>query len=508
MTTSRRAESARAEIVALAVASTALLIVRLVATSRVGFGDSESLYASYALHPQPAYLDHPGLIGILARVLGGGVAPTPRQAHLVTSLVSTLVPWLMTLACRACGASWRRALAAGLITAVVPEMAIGLFALTPDLLLAVSWMGALALAALALREPPGTPLAAIGFAGAGVLAGVAATSKVSGLLLIAALAATYCSPVTRPHARTIPPWAGVAAAVLAIEPVVSYESAAGWPMIQHRLVDTQHAAGLSLRNAAALLGGQILYLSPGFAFVGIQMLRTLWRDRRDPVGTLLFFACVIPATVLVPLCLWSRVAEPHWLTPALLALVAAGARGRHPPPGRRVIAAIAFAATMVVAVYAWALIPTAVRLASNSWDPKLDITSELYGWPEVTGQVMREVDATRSSVASFDEIAVVAPHWVLCAQLEASLEGRARVGCNTPVADDFDGWWPRERWLHAEVVVWVTDARFGPPPAMPSYATLRSQDIQIRRAGRIIRVFTVAVLTRSAVARAFSHGRG
>ena len=30
---------------------------------RFGFGDSEALYACYALHPQPAYLDHPALIG-------------------------------------------------------------------------------------------------------------------------------------------------------------------------------------------------------------------------------------------------------------------------------------------------------------------------------------------------------------------------------------------------------------------------------------------------------------
>ncbi len=505
---SHRPQAARAEIVALAAVSAALLIVRLVAAGRVGFGDSEALYASYALHPQPAYLDHPGLIGILARAIGNGVAPTPKQAHVLTSLASTLLPWLMTITCRACGASWRRALSAGLITALVPEVAVGLFGLTPDLLLALSWTGALALAAVALQQPPGTPLAAVGFAGAGLLAGVAAASKVSGLLLVAALVATYSSPAARPHARTIAPWAGLATALLATEPIASYESAGGWPMIHHRLVDTQHAAGLSLRNAGALLGGQLLYLSPGVALLGVQTFRSLWRDRRDPVGTLLFLACVVPAAVLVPLCLWSRVAEPHWVTPALLALVAAGARRRDPPPARRVVAAMAFAATMVVAVYAWTLIPTAVRLAPSSWDPKLDITSELYGWPEVIGEVRREIDASRSSVVSFDALAVVAPHWVLCAQLDAALEGGARVGCNTPVADDFDAWWPRERWRHAEVVIWVTDARFGPPPSMPNYATLHSQDIPIRRAGRIIRVFTVAVLARSAVARAFPRTRG
>ncbi len=489
------------ELIALAAVSASLLAVRLVASRRVGFGDSEALYASYALHPQPAYLDHPGLVGEVARAIGNGGAPSPERAHFVTSFAATIVPWLLALTCHACGAPWRRSLAAALIAAVVPEMAIGLFGLTPDLLLAASWIGALGLAALALRQPPAAPLAAIGFASAGVLAGVAAASKVTGVLLILALAATYASPSARRHARTIAPWAGLAAALLAIGPIVSYESANGWPMIQHRLLDTQAAAGWSLRNAAALLGGQLLYLSPGVALVGAGSLRALWLDRRDAVGTLLFSACVLPASVLVPLCLWSRVAEPHWVTPALLALVPAAARAREATSAPRLIAAMGLAGAMVVAVYTWALVPAAVRLAPSSWDPRLDIVSELYGWPEVTREVRSEIDASRPPFGAPDDLAVVAPHWVICAQLEASLNRRARVGCNTPVTDDFDRWWPRAHWRTADVIVWVTDSRFGPTPRLRSHELLRSHEVRIERAGRIIRTFTVSVLTRSALAR-------
>ncbi len=86
---------------ALAGVSVALFALRLVALTRVGFGDSEALYASYALHPQPAYLDHPGLIGAVARAIGGGTSPSPERAHLVTSVLATLVPWVMMLAARA-----------------------------------------------------------------------------------------------------------------------------------------------------------------------------------------------------------------------------------------------------------------------------------------------------------------------------------------------------------------------------------------------------------------------
>src|SRR5580692_1146237 len=124
----RLTSSSRTRVLAaLAALSAVLLGVRLYAATRVGFGDSEALYASYALHPAPAYLDHPGLVGIVARALGGGTAPSPLRAHLVTAVLATLVPWLMVLACRACGATWTRSLAAGLIVSVTPEIAVGLF---------------------------------------------------------------------------------------------------------------------------------------------------------------------------------------------------------------------------------------------------------------------------------------------------------------------------------------------------------------------------------------------
>src|ERR1700733_5098146 len=112
----------RATLAALAAVSASLLAVRLFAATRVGFGDSEALYAAYALHPQSAYLDHPGLIGVFARFVGGGTAPSPERAHEVTALLAAAVPWAMALFCRSAGATWRRSLITAIVVALVPEM--------------------------------------------------------------------------------------------------------------------------------------------------------------------------------------------------------------------------------------------------------------------------------------------------------------------------------------------------------------------------------------------------
>jgi hypothetical protein len=94
---------------------------------------------------------------------------------------------------------------------------------------------------------------------------------------------------------------------------------------------------------------------------------------------------------------------------------------------------------------------------------------------------------------------------VICAQLEAALRGEWPVGCATPVRDDFDDWWPRSRWRDADVILWVSDARFEPPSGEPSYAALlgthvalRTREIRVVRGGRTVRIFTITLLSRRA----------
>lgn len=501
---------------ALLGVSAALLGVRLYAARSVGFGDSEALYACWAAHPQPAYLDHPGLVGLVARAIGQGGVPSPDRTHVVTAIVATIVPWLVLLAAQALGARRAHAALAGLVVAVVPETAIGLFALTPDLLLAPAWLGALGLAAVALRAPAGSTRSAAAFLGAGLLAGIGSAAKVSGLLLMAALAVTYArlalsrapGPASddraRSAARTMWPWAGLVAGLVVLLPVVLYEARAGWPMLRHRLVDTQHGAGLTLRNVGALLGGQLAYVSPGFAALAVLAARDLIAQRRrDGASMLLFDAFAIPILPLIALSVWSRVAEPHWIAPALLALplhVARGGEDLTLASRRWMLAATGLAATLTVAAHAWVLVPAAARLLPASSDPKLDIASELYGWPTVLPTVKEQ---TATAATPFDptgrEVIVVGPHWTVCAQLHAGLPG-VRVGCASPEPDDFDAWLPRAQWRAAEHVLFVTDNRFPGDGAaeLPAHVKAEHARVRIMRGGRTARVFDMYLYDRRA----------
>ncbi|MBX3232299.1 MAG: glycosyltransferase family 39 protein [Labilithrix sp.] len=475
----------------LVALTAALFAARIYAAGKVGFGDSEALYASYAVHPQPAYLDHPGLIGQVARLVGGGSAPAPESAHYVTAVVATLVPWLVVAVARVAGTSLSPALVAGAVVAVVPEIAVGLFGLTPDLLLAPLWLGAIGLAIAGLTH--GRPIALLG---AGLLAGVAASAKVSGLLLFAALAFVHLrAPRER---RTIWPWAGFVAGGIVLLPIALWEARSGFPMLRHRFVETQSGAGIALRNVGQLVGGQLVYLSPAACYLAFVVARDLVRRRdEDAVTRVLFATFAIPFVPLLLLCVWSPIAEPHWIAPALLALPIHAAR-RAVVTASQVKLTLGVAGAFTLLAHAWVLVPASARLRPTDVDAKADIASELYGWPAAAEAIKEQrMLAATPADPNGEDVVLVGPHWTVCAQLQAAFP-RAKVGCATPVPDDFDRWYPRERWKAAAEVLFVTDNRFDGDGAaeLPLLSRFSQSKVRIFRGGRPARVFELYLYAR------------
>ena len=497
-TPSRKAPSAGGPLRWAVALSLLLLGLRLRLAELVGFGDAEALYASYALHPQPAYLDHPGLVGSLARFIGDGGAPTPLSAHRFTAILSTAVPVIGLAAARAGGAPGASAYLTFFALALLPEMSIGLFGLTPDLPLAALWLASLGCALAALRSDPRSRQALVGTLLAGFFAGLCIVAKVSGALLALALLVAVAGHGARPRLRTLAPYCGVLVGAIVVAPFVVYEHAHGYPMLSHRLVATQARAGLSLRNAAALVSGQLLYVTPPFLWQAYRALRELWERRHEPVAQLLLLCCALPAVPLVALCLWSKVAEPHWLGPAYLSL--AVALPLVAPPTRRVASACV-ATGLVAPVIAFVVVATPVlpKLLGEKYRPRYDLVNDLYAWQ--SGLPLVRAAGSELQSQGYAPV-VVGPHWTVCAQLHAGLGASVPVGCRTKDGDDFSGWYPPGTWAAAPVLLYVTDDRFPASPAteFPHYDVASIQSTRIYRGGRLVRTIRVARLERQASA--------
>lgn len=482
--------------------SLGLLTLRLVAAEAVGWGDAEALYASWSLFRQPSYLDHPGMIGWLGSLLAGanGV-PDPVTTHRVTAAAATGIPWLAALAARAAGASWRGALAAVIALLVVPELAVGLFAFTPDVPLAIAWLAALACAAIALRSPPASWQSWAGTVGAGLFTGLAIMSKVSGVTLALALLATWLSKPARDRLKTLAPYAAVLVGMVVIAPFVLREAGLGWPMLQHRLVDTQVGFGLTFRNLGGLIGGQLLYVTPVVLAAAILVAVDLSRARRnDPIGRMLVYATAVPFAVLATLALLSRVAEPHWVAPAYLALplhLARRADDASPILSRRwALASVSTSLLAIALVFVVVFFPVLPKLLGARYEARYDLTNDLFAWkrfgPELDDAL---VQAQNDDLG---EVPVVGPHWVVCAQAQAWLGNRARVGCLTDIGDDFDTFYPRQQWRRARELIYVTDDRFQDNPAalFPDRAVQGVDRVTVRRGGAPVRTFRILRLGR------------
>lgn len=485
----------------LAAALTALLgVVHAFAADRLGFGDAEALYASYALYPQAAYLDHPGLIGLFARAIGDGAPPSPAAAHRVTTAFAAIVPWLAALAARALGASWRGAALAALALLVTPELAIGLFGMTPDLPLVVCWYASLGCAGAALSSEPGSLRALVGTLAAAGFAALGFDAKVSGGLLLVGLALAFATRFGRPHLRTLAPWAGLALAAVVVSPVVLDEAHRGFPMLRHRLLDAHHG-GPSLRNLGALVGGQLLYLTPPILLCALFLFADLVRRRRESESEALLFSTTVATTPLLLLALASRVAEPHWVAPAFLALPLHLALREGDPrpllPRWATVSSAVIGLAAIALVHAAVLFPFVPRLLGPRYVPRYDLANDLYAWrdgiPFVAQTLAEEASDGPPPI-------VVGPHWIVCAQLRAGLPRSVLVGCGGDEPADFATWLPRATWSSSPVILYVTDDRFERDPAkdVPDHGIDAVSHIGIRRGGVPVRRITVYRLVRGA----------
>jgi len=126
-------------------------------------------------------------------------------------------------------------------------------------------------------------------------------SKISGVLLGVAMIVTWLSPENRPRLKTLAPWAALVAGLLCVSPFVLYEARSGMPMLHHRLVNTQLGFGPTFRNLGALIGGQLLYVTPVLVFALVLIVIDLAKQfRKSAANRMLFFCFVIPSLPCLP----------------------------------------------------------------------------------------------------------------------------------------------------------------------------------------------------------------
>jgi hypothetical protein len=472
-------------LVAAIVTSVVLCGLRLDIARSVGFGDSEALFVAYGLHPQPAYVDYPGLIGWLARF----VAAEPRSVHYATTVAATALPWLGVLAACATGAKRDEALRSYWPLALLPALSIGSFAFSPDLPLCYFWLLALTCAGAALRLPITSFTALLASVGAGVAAALACLSKPSGWLLAASLLAIALSRSERARFRTIAPWAASGMFAILTTPLLT----ACWRRGYVLAIDPD----LSLSHVALSLARPLASVTPPFLVAGALVAKDLvYPAREQPSDRALRIHLLLP---LLPLAVLAAVttAEADWLTPAYLVL------SLHVAKMPRLRASLLYTCAVTglgVALLGWCWLRTSLPLLTGQWlggyDAGLDASNDFYAWGPGKQLLEDAVSAARERTGQTP--IVIGPHWSICAQAEVALGGMVHVGCDSVEHDDYDDWSDPALWANAQTLLFVTDSRFHrtPPETFYGRDAVSVHRAVVERFGQPVRALSVSEFDR------------
>lgn len=438
-------------LIAAVAVTLALLGLRLDAAGAVGFSDIEALFLAYGLHPQPAYVDYPGLIGGLARLL----PLEPFVVHVATTAAAGALPWAGVLAAWCSGAPWQRALRSFFPLALLPPLCIGAFAFTPDLPQCYLWLAALGCAGFALRRPAASFGALISAVGAGVALGLACLAKPSGWVFAACFAAVALGRSERERLRTLSPWAALGLFAIITTPLLRY-----W---RTHDIGLQLATDLSPVRVAMQLSRPLLGLTPPFLVAGVLLASDLLRRRdQSPVDRLLSSPLVLGLLPLAALTACTG-GETDWLWPAYIVLSLHLARL---PVLRPSLSWTCGLTGLGVALLGWCWLRTDLPLRAGEWlggyEPALDASNDYYAWEPEKELLEEAVGEVRSRTGQSP--IVIGPHWSVCAQAEIVLGGGVHVGCDSVERDDYDDWSSPALWEAAQTLLFVTDSRFDAPP--------------------------------------------
>ena len=437
----------------------AMTLLRLALAGRAGLGVDESHYLVYSRHPAWGYFDHPPgvLLAALPLRLAGESHFTARLGPIVLAAL-TLVAWRSwALKNASPEAAWRGTVFLHLL----PLYHLLSLALMPDAVLNLFWCLALLCFSRALKaEGPGWWLAA---GGAG---GLAALGKYHGLLLVPCLLGYLASSRRyRSQLRRAGPYlAGLAGAAVFL-PNVIWNWRHDWISYRFQL---GHGIGggwsFTFNRFLAALGGQLGVASPIVFGLLAAATAVLLRKKKKSEGELLVLWTSLPVFAFFILAGSGGKILPHWTFPGWWAgaLAAGGvlaARLADPRTARRwrgwYRAGAGLALFMVAGMYAGMAFPilpplyNAARAASSAlnrivpavepldpFDHNLDITNDLYGWPEAAARV----EEIRAEMESPGRTFVFAHRPFTASQLAAELPPRTAVTTLHPRPDQYLLW--------------------------------------------------------------------
>jgi undecaprenyl-diphosphatase len=482
-------------------AVTALL--RLLIVGRIGLTGDEAHYWTYSRHLDLSYFDHPPAIGYLIKFSTLIFGNTEFAVRFPAVLFFFFTSFFVFLLARRLFDE-RTAFWSVVLLNVTPVFSfLGAVLTVPDAPLAFFWTAFIYLFYVAVQEDKqGYWYALGGLLGLGLL------SKYNAILLIPSTAMfLLLSKERRTWFFRKEPYLALVIAFIVFLPVVVWNIENNFASFGFQL---QHGFGkkppqFSFTLLARCLGAQAGYISPLlfilFWAVLVALFKYAFKNKDEKALFLLSFS--FPTLFLFNAIACFNEILPHWpatgylvLTIAVASFILARWQSRWFRGLTYSAVALGIVLTVLVPLQAiFKLLPPefflpkaeATRIEDGiSRAEKVDITNELYGWPEVG----RKIAAILQQSPEPKPFIFTHRHYI-ASQLSFYIPGHPPVYCLSERVDAYDFWQRDLRQLNGRDGIFVTnDYFYVEPQKIYPFASWDAVDrTEIFRAGRKIRIF-------------------
>ena len=483
-------------------------VLRLFLVNKFGLGQDESHYLLYSRKLAWGYFDHPPMVAFLAALmtrLGDSVFFVRLGPVICTTLSLILLRYLALALYR----DERIAFWAALMLHLMPYQQVLMVGLLPDATLNLFWCGTL----LAMWQAIKTGRWSLWIL-TGLLFGGALLSKYHAVLLaLCLLGYLISSSDHRYWLGKFQPWLAVMIGLVVFSPNIVWNARHEWISYTYQLGQGS-GDGLSLGDFLAAIGGQFAAWSP--LLFGLLIAAGIVLARQQTLGSSDRFVIWTSIPIFVFFCLAGLTTKilPHWTTVgwwtgsiAVATVVLKKISPPNPSAGRWrrwavasgltgfLMSALLYLALFLAVtepVYNWARdvtltlnrsFPTIKAL--KPFEPRYDISNDLFGWPEIADRV----EAIRDRMPQPEKTFVFSHRFFKASQIGVYLHPGTEVTSLHSKFDQYHLW-----FAAAEHTGWnallVVDHRRHLKRArryLPLFKKMDPQPeaIQIRRKGRL-----------------------
>lgn len=474
----KRLETIRALQVALFFL-TLTFFARLTIALTLGLSDDEAWYWAIAQKIQLSYAVHPPLAMWLTKLSTTLFGQNILAARLPALLCSTAGAFWLVRLCSRMG--WAKgADATAMLCLTTPLLFFGGVLNGPDLPLFVCWIG---LMETSFAIGMGYEQEKQAWIKAGSLAALALLSKYTAILGISA-AILFIASTSVGRKRLRSRWAILALAIACtgLVPVLAWNAAHDWQSFRFQFISRHTGSELRLSRWGVFWLSQLLLYSPPVLVTWFMLVKraALVRQNDRERMHLRFLAiwAVVPALVFFVQPLMSAF-KIHWALFAFLPVLVYFAKlSIHPGPTRLVYRAVSLGTILTatgVSCFYLPVIPLVSVLAGpGAVAPQADVTSDLYGWSELSSHLQKLAPETRA-------LPLVATRYQIAAQAAFALRDRDRVLLLPQDSAEKSDWGGTK--TAPSRFLFVSDTRFEDHAAalFPKHACLPLPDLEVHR---------------------------